>query len=150
MAHSFTNLLYHVVFSTKHRQPTIHNDFKNELFAYLGGIVRKIEGKPLIINGTADHVHLLALLPQTIAVADALRTIKANSSGWIHEKRPDHRSFGWQTGYGAFTVSESRRELVLRYIAKQEEHHRMITFEEEFQNLLAKHGVAYDPRFVLD
>ena len=150
MAHTFTNLLYHIVFSTKNRQLLIDDDIKEDLFAYLGGTVRGINGDALIVNGTADHVHLLVVLPQTIAVADALRDIKANSSRWVHEKWANRESFGWQTGYGAFTVSESRREAVKRYIANQEEHHRTISFQEEFIGLLKKHRIPYDPRFVLD
>jgi len=150
MAHTFTNLLYHIVFSTKHRRPDIDDELKADLFAYLGGIVRGIKGEPLIVNGIADHVHLLVVLPQTISVADALRTIKANSSAWVHERGPKHRQFAWQEGYGAFSVSESRKESVKRYIERQEEHHRKVPFDEEFLKLLAKHGIAYDPRFVLD
>lgn len=150
MAHTFTNLLYHFVFSTKNRRPQIAEDLKEDLFAYLGGIVKGMDGDPLIINGTADHVHMLVVLPQTISVADALRTIKANSSGWVHEKCPEHVGFGWQTGYGAFTVSQSRRPAVERYIANQQEHHRKVTFEDEFLKLLKRHRIQYDPRFVLD
>lgn len=150
MAHTFTNLLYHVVFSTKNRRPDIDDELKPELFAYLGGIVRGIDGKPILINGTADHVHLLMVLPQTISLADAVRTIKANSSGWVHGNWGDRKSFGWQTGYSAFTVSESRRESVRRYTAGQEAHHRKITFEDELIRLLKKHHAPYDPRFVVD
>lgn len=150
MAHTFTNLLYHFVFSTKNRRPQIEDSLKEDLFAYLGGIVRGMDGDPLEIKGTADHVHMLIILPQTISVADALRTIKSNSSGWVHEKWPKRADFGWQTGYGAFTVSESRRESVKRYIVNQEEHHRKITFEDEFLKLLKRHRIKYDPRFVLD
>jgi putative transposase len=150
MAHTFTSLLYHLVFSTKHGHPQIDDALKPELFAYLGRIVKKIDGVPLAINGTSDHVHLLVVLPQTVALADALRTLKANSSGWVHETHPEHRAFAWQAGYGAFTVSESRRNAVARYVAGQEAHHRRVTFEEEFLRLLARHRVPYDPRFVLD
>jgi REP element-mobilizing transposase RayT len=131
MAHTFTNLLYHLVFSTKGRRPQIDHELKEDLFAYLGGTVRGIGGVPLIVNGVADHVHMLVVLPQTTSVADALRTVKANSSGWVHERWPERRDFAWQTGYGAFTVSESRRDTVRRYIADQEAHHRKATFEEE-------------------
>jgi len=149
MAHTFTDLLYHLVFSTKNRLPQIDDRWKDDLFAYLGGTVSGIGGSAMIVNGTADHVHLLVVLPQTMAVADALRAVKANSSGWVHEHCSGRRDFGWQTGYGAFTVSESRRESVMRYIARQEEHHRTVTFEDEFLTLLTRHRISYDPRFVL-
>ena len=104
----------------------------------------------MIVNGMADHVHMLAVLPATLAVADAMRLVKTNSSRWVHEKWPQHRRFGWQRGYSAFTVSESNRNSVIRYIANQEEHHRKTTFEEELIALLEKHGIEYDPRYVWD
>lgn len=118
MAHTWTDLLYHIVFSTKERQPFIDDQLKPSLFAYLGGIVRGIGGTALIVNGTADHVHMLMVMPPTVAISDALRTIKTNSSGWIHKKWPDRRRFAWQTGYAAFTVSASNRKLVYDYIAR--------------------------------
>ena len=116
----------------------------------MGGIVRELGGVPLMVNGTEDHVHLLVVLPQTVAVADALRILKANSSKWVHERWPRRRRFQWQTGYGAFTVSESRRNAVQRYIAGQAEHHRKPTFQEEFVALLKKHRVQYDPQSLWD
>src|SRR5215813_4901355 len=122
MPHSFTNLLTHIVFSTKGRIPQINQELKPQLLAYMGGIVREIHGAALLINGTADHVHLLVRLPATVALADALRTIKTNSSRWVHERWPGRADFSWQTGYGAFSVSQSNAEAVLHYIAKQEAH----------------------------
>ncbi len=148
MAHTYTNLLYHVVFSTKDRLPCIDDQLRPRLCAYMGGIVRDISGIALIVNGTADHTHMLLVLPATLAIADAMRLVKTNSSRWVHEEWPQHQTFGWQIGYAAFTVSESNRDSVIRYIADQEEHHRKKTFQEELIALLEKHGIEYDPRYV--
>jgi REP element-mobilizing transposase RayT len=110
--------------------------------------VREYQSKALIINGTADHVHLLLSLSPTIAVSDLLRLVKANSSKWIHEKWPKRASFGWQTGYGAFSISPSSVNDLTAYIANQEEHHRKVSFQEEFVAFLKKHNVEYDERYI--
>ncbi|HEV8131348.1 MAG TPA: IS200/IS605 family transposase, partial [Acidobacteriota bacterium] len=107
MAHTFTNLLTHAIFSTKDRRPSIRPEIKPELYAYMGGIIRNLKGKPLLINGMVDHVHLLFDLPPSICISEALRIIKANSSGWVHEKWPSRHNFAWQIGYAAFSVSQS-------------------------------------------
>ena len=150
MPHTFARLLYHVAFSTKGRAPMIDAELKPRLHAYMGGIIGELEGKALIVGGTADHVHLLASLPAKIAVADAMRVVKTNSSRWVHEEWSKRVEFAWQTGYGAFSVSQSAMEAVKRYIANQEEHHRRMTFQEEFLELLRRHGIEYDERYVWD
>jgi putative transposase len=146
MAQTFASLLTHVIFSTKNREPLIAREFQTELWAYLGGIVRNLEGKALVINGMADHVHLLVSLPPTVSVSDAVRVIKANSSKWLHQKR--RASFAWQNGYGAFSVSSSAAPEVIEYICRQEEHHRRMTFQEELVAFLKKHQVEYDKRYI--
>ncbi len=148
MPHSFTNLLTHIVFSTKGRIPQINQELKPQLLAYTGGIVREIHGSALLINGAADHVHLLVRLPATVALADALRAIKTNSSRWVHERWPARADFAWQTGYGAFSVSQSNAETVLRYIAKQEEHHRKASFQQEMITYLRRNKIDYDERYI--
>ena len=149
MSHTFTHLLYHVVFSTKDRKRYIDAKLRPQLLAYLGGITRELKGKALTVGGTADHVHLLVSLPPTLAVADAMRVLKTNSSRWVHQEGPTPRAlFAWQTGYAAFSVSQSAREDVKRYIAGQEEHHRRMTFREEFLALLERHGVEFDERYL--
>jgi len=148
MSHSYACLMTHAVFSTKDRVPLVVNECRERLYPYLGGIAREIDAKALIIGGTADHVHLLLSLPPTLCVADALRDLKANSSRWVHETWPDRRDFAWQTGYGAFSVSESQRDAVARYIESQVEHHKRRTFQEEFIALLKKHRIPYDERYI--
>jgi putative transposase len=146
MPHSFTSLLVHVIFSTKNRMPDLSPELAGRLFPYMGGIVRERKGVPLIINGPADHVHLLVSLPATESVAELLRVVKTNSSRWVHEQFPDKQRFGWQAGYAAFTVSGSRVADVRAYIAAQQEHHRRVSFQEEFLTFLRKSGIAYDER----
>lgn len=148
MAHTFTNLLTHVVFSTKERRPAIDAELMPRLFAYLGGIVRELGGKALAIGGVADHVHLLVVLPATLPIEEALRVMKANSSRWVHEKWPQRTAFAWQRGYGAFSVSRSQVSAVCRYIVQQEEHHRKTSFRDEFLALLKRHGVEFDPEYL--
>ncbi len=148
MAHTFANLLAHVIFSTKDRAPFIDAELKPQLFAYMGGIIRECNGTALKVNGTADHVHLLLRLPPSVSIAEAMRVLKANSSRWVHDRWPSHSAFGWQTGYGAFSVSQSNVSAVLRYIADQEEHHRKASFQEEFIAYLRRHGIEYDERYI--
>lgn len=148
MAHTFTHLLAHIIFSTKDRRPLLDAGLKERLFPYLGGIIRAHDGKALIINGPTDHVHILASLAAKHALSDVMRELKADSSGWVHKHFPNQRSFGWQIGYGAFSVSHSNAPEVERYIAKQEEHHRKVSFKEEFVAFLKKHDIAYDERYL--
>ena len=147
MAHTFTNLLTHVIFSTKDRLPLITPEFKPRLHAYVGGIVRSVDGIALAIDGPADHVHLLIKTPASAALANVIRDVKANSSRWAHETFP-RADFAWQTGYGAFSVSFSNVEQVRAYIANQEEHHKTISFQEEFIAFLKRHSIEYDERYI--
>jgi REP element-mobilizing transposase RayT len=145
---SLTNLLYHIVFSTKHRQPMIAGTLEDRLHGYLGGLVRGQKGIALEINGTPDHVHILAKLSQNLSVAEVLREIKALSSGWVHREFPAATEFGWQLGYAAFTVSESQVDHVRRYIRNQKEHHAKVTFQEELISLLRAHGVEFNEQYL--
>jgi putative transposase len=142
MPHTFTNLLAHVVFSTKDRMPLLNPGMRPKLHAYMGGILRELKATPLIVNGIADHVHLLVGLSPTASVSDTLRVLKTNSSRWLHETYG--RPFAWQAGYGAFSVSQSNLEAVREYIARQEEHHRRVSFKEEFVSLLRKNNIECD------
>jgi len=148
--HTYTNLLTHVTFSTKERKRFITDELGPRLFAYTGGIVREVGGRALMVGGVEDHTHLLLVLPPSLALSDAMRTLKTNASRWVHETFPERASFAWQEGYAAFSVSESNRETVKAYIANQEKHHRRMTFKEELVALLDKHGIDYDEAHLWD
>lgn len=148
MAQSYTNLLYHIVFSTKDRKPLITNDVRTRLYEYIGGTIRGLGCVMIAIGGIEDHVHVLAKLRPDKSVSDVLRDLKANSSGWMHDVFPELRDFSWQRGYGAFTVSASQVERVRQYIANQEEHHRKQDFRDEFIGLLIKNGIEFDERYL--
>ena len=145
---SYTNLLYHIVFSTKQRRPLLTGDLRTRVFEYLGGVVRKLDGKLLRAGGADDHVHLAISSPPALGVSELVRKVKANTSRWMHRQLVAQETFAWQDGYAAFTVSPSALPRVLEYIANQEEHHRRMTFEEELKALLNKHGIEYDERYI--
>jgi putative transposase len=148
MSDSYTNLLYHIVFSTKERRPLITAEYEVRLYDYLGGTIRKLGGISLELNGTEDHVHVLAKLRPDCALSEVLRDLKAHATGWMHDVFPSLKNFSWQRGYGAFTVSQSNVEAVRRYIARQKEHHRKISFRDEFIQFLTENGIEYDERFI--
>ncbi len=145
MAQTLHRILVYVVFSTKDRAPLLKEPIRSRLFAYLGGILRSLGGEPLIVNGVADHVHMLLTLPSTVTLADAMRRIKAKSSHWMRQGAQD---FAWQPGYAAFSVSQSNVARVREYIANQEEHHRRIPFKDEFLSLLKRNKLEYKERFL--
>ena len=146
MSHTSGNILLHVIISTHGRRPQIKQNFRADLLAYLGGIIREMHGSALIINGAPDHVHMLIRIRPAHSAAEIVRVAKANSSRWVHENWA--RDFAWQTGYGVFSVSESNVAKVKKYIADQEEHHRKHTFQEEFVAFLKKNTVAYDEKYI--
>jgi putative transposase len=145
MSHTCGNILLHLIFSTRERRPLIKPEFRDDLFAYLGGIIREMNGAALIINGTADHVHVLLRARPAHAPAEIARVVKTNSSRWIRERFPE---FSWQTGYGVFSVSESNLPAVAKYIASQEEHHKRHSFQDEFRTFLAKNKIAVDEKYL--
>jgi putative transposase len=145
MSHTHGNILLHLIFSTHQRRPLIKPEFQSELFAYLGGIIRELDGVALIINGTADHVHMLVRIRPTHSASEIARVVKTNSSRWTHEKwRPD---FAWQTGYGVFQRQRIQRR------GCDEIHRqpgRTSQEEDEFLAFLKKNGIAYDEKYVWD
>jgi putative transposase len=148
MSDSYTNLLYHIVFSTKERRPLIRPEYEPRLYEYIGGTLRGLGGVSLELNGTADHVHLLAKLCPDRALSDVLRKLKANATGWMHDVFPAVKDFSWQRGYGAFTVSQSNVEALRNYLRRQKEHHAKISFRDEFIQFLKSNGIEYDERYV--
>jgi REP-associated tyrosine transposase len=146
MAQTYTRLLYHIVFSTKNREPWIDAVWREELHAYMGGIVRNRKGELLAAGGIPDHIHLLLRLAADRSISDVVRDIKSNSSGWLHDRGV--RPFAWQDGYGAFTLSPSAIPSVTAYINNQLEHHRRESFRDEFLVMLHEHEVEYEEKYL--
>ncbi len=148
MPQSLSRVLVHIIFSTKDRMRVIKPDIEEELFAYIGGILRDQGAQPIKIGGAEDHLHIFCGLPRTITIGRLLEEIKKCSSKWIKTKGPEYRRFSWQGGYGIFSVGESGIENVKKYIANQKTHHRSMTFKEEFREFLDRYRVEYDERYV--
>jgi REP element-mobilizing transposase RayT len=138
----------HCTFSTKDRRPIIDSELESRLWPYIGGIARENRMKALAIGGIEDHLHALLSLPGMMSFSKAVQLIKGGSSKWVHDTFPLQKDFEWQEGYGAFSVSAPRVPKTIAYINNQKEHHRKKSFKEEFLELLEKHGVAYDSRYV--
>jgi len=147
MASTHLSLHYHIIFSTKDRAPIIAPAWRDRLHAYMGGVIRNLDGVPEAIGGVVDHVHLLIGLRASARLSDVVRDLKSVSSRWVHDEVGD-RGFCWQEGYGALTVSASQVDVVRDYIAEQESHHQKRTFQEEYLELLKRTGVKYDERFI--
>lgn len=145
MPHTYSQNYQHIVFSTKERRKLVDKSMQPKLWAYMAGIARNHEFLVLANGGMEDHVHLLIQLPPVLSVAEAVSLIKTNSSRWMNEHG---MKFAWQEGYGDFSVSRSSLSTVESYIVNQEQHHRKMTFEDEFVGLLKKHGIEFDPRYV--
>ena len=136
MPHSQICCLVHVVFAAAERRPTLGDDMRETLHRYVGGIARGH-----VVGGTADHIHVLLSLPRTISVAKAVQLLKSSSSKWIHESFPRAKGFAWQEGYGAFSIGVSQREVTVRYIETQAEHHKRYSFADEMKKFLDVHGI---------
>jgi REP element-mobilizing transposase RayT len=149
MANSFISLYIHYVFSTKNREPLILPEMQEQIWGFMGGIARKNKMKALAIGGIKDHVHLLISLPATLSVSKGVQMIKGGSSRWINDTF-DNINFSWQEGYGAFSINVSIVEDTVRYIRRQEEHHKYKSFQEEYVEFLKKHGIDYDERYIWD
>src|SRR5580765_4137235 len=147
---SYVSSYHHCVFSTKERRPLITPDLQVRLWPYLGGIAREHKMTAVEIGGVADHVHMLLSLPSSKAIAKGLQLIKGGSSKWVHDTFPEHRLFRWQVKYGSFSVSVSQLDKITEYIRNQAEHHKSVSFKEEFIALLTKHRIPYDERYLWD
>ncbi len=150
MSQSLSSLIFHFVFSTKHRRRQIPREMQPRLHRFIAGTLRSNQSKLLEAGGMSDHLHLLASLNRQTSVSEALQEIKSNSSRWIHASFPKLNRFAWQNGYAAFSVSFSHIEHVKRYIQNQEAHHRRRTFKEELLWLLREHHVKFDERYLWD
>jgi REP element-mobilizing transposase RayT len=148
MAQTLVSLMVHVVFSTKNREPMITPEVEPELYAYLAGTAKNLESRCLAAGGTENHVHLLVSQSKKVALCYLMEEIKKSSSKWIKTKGSTFRTFGWQDGYGGFSIGESQVEVLKRYIAGQKERHKRQSFEQEFVVLLKKYQVHYDERYL--
>ena len=150
MAQSLAKVFVHLIFSTKGRRRFIVEDIRDELNAYLVGIFRNYDSPALRVGCVEDHVHILLSLSRNYAIKKIVEEVKKGSSKWVKTQGPPFEGFYWQNGYGAFSVSPSNVEAVIEYIASQSEHHRTMTFQEEFRRFLKKHGMEFDERYVWD
>jgi REP element-mobilizing transposase RayT len=149
MGQSLSHLLVHSVFSTKDRHPFLRSEeIRKEIYAYMAGILKNLECHPIKIGGVEDHVHILSSLSKNIAFSELIGRLKGSSSKRLKEKGV--HGFGWQNGYGAFSVSESNIEAVTAYITNQAEHHRKFSFQEEVRELLKRPRVSFDERYLWD
>jgi REP element-mobilizing transposase RayT len=150
VAHTYSCINLHVIFSTSERRRTIAAAWREELHAFMAKIINDDFGRAVRIGGTNDHVHIVAQVKPVTCVSDMLRICKSRSSSWINGSKLRVPTFAWQTGYSVFSVSASALETVVHYVENQQEHHRKLTFREELLGLLRKHGIEYDERFLWD
>lgn len=150
MSQSLADIILHIVFSTKERQPLIRPDIEEELYRYISGVSRNLKSPVMIVNGVSDHIHILLQQSATISASKLISDLKSNSSRWIKTKGDQYRNFSWQNGYGAFSVSRPNIQGAIRYIAKQKEHHKTITFQDEFLAMLKRAELKYDERYLWD
>lgn len=150
MANTFSNLFYHILFSTKGRKDLIGQEIEERVWAYIGGIARNHEIIAVQVGGIENHIHVLIMAKPKFAPSQIVQWIKGESSRWIHETFPELRSFEWQDGFGVFSVSKSNVSDVVDYIKNQREHHAKQTFEEEYISMLKLNGIEYDERYVFD
>ncbi|MDB5385634.1 MAG: transposase [Planctomycetaceae bacterium] len=151
MPQSLAAIYVHLVFSTKDRRPFLSDlKIRSELYNFMGGVSKNLGCSPIVVGGVDDHVHILGVLGRTISIADWVKELKRVSNSWLKELGIEYKAFEWQSGYGAFSVSQSNVEQVKEYILNQEEHHRKQTFQDEFRALLSRHHLEWDERYVWD
>lgn len=150
MPQSLAQNTIHLVFSTKHREPLLDDVVRGFLHAYITTVLKNLNCPVLSINSVADHIHLLFSLHRTVSLSNAVEDLKKSSSKWLKEQSPQLARFSWQAGYGAFSVSESNVPSVKTYIARQAEHHRKVSFQDEFRQFLNKHQIDHDERYLWD
>lgn len=148
MGQSLTNMLVHVIFSTKDRYPFLDPPVRPEMHAYAATILKKLDSPALIVNGVADHIHFLCHLSKKLAICDLIEEVKTGTSKWIKTKGGILAKFYWQNGYGAFSVSQSSATTVCRYIKQQETHHKRVAFQDEFRRFLQRHKIEYDEKYI--
>lgn len=150
MPQPFGAIYLHTIFSTKHREPTIRDPWREELFTVLGGLINQTGCQSLIVGGVADHVHLLFRQSRTTSIADVMAEVKKQSSAWAHQHKPAATPFHWQAGYAAFSVSSTSVETVREYVRNQAKHHETQTFQDEYREWLRRYSMEWDERYVWD
>lgn len=150
MSNTFSNLLFHIVFSTKERAPILSLELRERLYSYISGIANQNGFKITITNGTDNHIHILVLLKPDMSVSKSVQLIKGGSSKWIHDNFPTLKTFAWQEGYGAFTVSTSQINATKQYISNQEQHHKTMSFQEEYLEFLKRNNIDYNPNYLFN
>ena len=150
MPQSLACVYVHLVFSTKQRQVWLDDSVRAELHAYIIGILRELQSPVVQINSVPDHIHILFSLGRTLTISQAVQEIKGSSSRWIKQRFPHQADFAWQNGYGAFGVSLTEVSAVIHYIANQSEHHRVVTFQEEYRQFMLRHNLPLDERYAWD
>ncbi len=150
MASTLTKILLHITFSTKDRAPLLPASIESDLYAYIGGICRRMNSPLLAMGGTANHVHMMVSLGKIASLADLMLNVKRDSSKWIKGKDAALHEFGWQDGYFGFSIGESGVKALRTYIAGQKEHHKEIDFKDEVRTLLRKYRMEWDERYVWD
>lgn len=148
MPQSLSKLYVHIIFHTKHNEPFINSEIEKELYAYIGGIIKENDSTPIKIGGIENHIHILAVMSKNISLAKFVEEIKRNSSRWIKTKGQKFQQFAWQGGYGAFSVSQSVVERVKNYIENQKEHHKKVSFQDEYVKFLSEYGIDYNSEYL--
>jgi putative transposase len=148
MAQSLSRIVVHVIFSTKNRTAVLNDAIRQELYAYMATVLQGLHCPPIEIGGCKDHVHVLCVLSKNMSISDMIKEIKSPTSKWLKSKDPSLDVFYWQTGYGAFSVSESNVEKVQQYIRGQEKHHEKVSFKDEFRAFLKRYNVQFDEEYV--
>ena len=150
MPQSLAKIIIHIIFSTKNRELYLHPPIEKDVHAYITSVLNAIDCPVIQVDGMPDHIHILCLLSRTRPVSSLIEEAKKRSSKWIKSKGAFYQSFHWQSGYGVFSVSESKIEVVKNYIIQQKEHHKTITFQDEYRRFLKEYGIAYDEQYVWD
>lgn len=148
MSQSLSKLYIHLIFHTKNNENFINADIESELYAYLGGLLKDIKCVPIKINGIENHIHILCIMSKNISLADLTEDVKRNSSRWIKTKGDKFKNFAWQGGYGGFSVSQSKADIVKQYIENQKEHHKTVSFKEEYVRFLEEYGIDFNEDYL--
>ncbi|MEI7987275.1 MAG: transposase [Armatimonadota bacterium] len=150
MSQSLSQVIVHGVFSTKHRTPWLDAELRESLFAYISTLLKSQGHVPIIVGGHDDHIHMLFGLARTVSVSDTMKLTKVHSSLWVKQEFENRKDFGWQSGYGAFSVAYSSMDAAIAYIANQDDHHSKTSFQDEFRSLMKEHGIEIDEKYVWD